>query len=228
MGVLSRFRRRKTPYRAATEEEQIARYVYLLGSLPASVIESAHASAFADVPPERRRQMFEQLRPFLAESERDAAAEDPTVIARLVRRAEEHRAQRAAQAEAARQASADPARTAVAVDDGDPRDRVDGDPRDRVDVQSMLLHVGVMTIVANQFLLSSSVAAYFTVGAGSLQLGSEPGWVGETYDPGFGVDGGGGAGGFDGGGGAFDTGGFGGFDAGGFGGGFDGGGGFGG
>lgn len=222
MGVLSRFRRRKTPYRAATEEEQIARYVYLLGSLPASVIESAHASAFADVPPERRRQMFEQLRPFLAESERDAAAEDPTVIARLVRRAEEHRARRAAEADAATRAAAAPAATAVAVDDGDPRGRFDGDPRDQVDTRSMLLQVGVLTIVANQFLLSSSVAAYFTVGAGSLQLASEPGWVGETYDPGLGGFDGGGFGG-----GAYDSGGFGGFDGGGFGG-FDGGGGFGG
>ncbi|KAF2413731.1 hypothetical protein B1729_08270 [Microbacterium sp. B35-04] len=223
MGVLSRFRRRRGPYRAATEEERISRYVYLLGTLPASVIESAHASAFKDLPPERRRELFEQLRPFLAESERDVAAEDPSVIAKLVRRAEEHRAARAADAgtDAAARAAADPARTAVAVDDGD--------PRDGVDVQRMLLNVGVMTIVAQQFLLSSSVAAYYTVGAGSIGIGSEPAWVGETYDPGAaGFDGGGGAGGYDAGGGGYDGGAFGGFDAGGFGGGFDGGGGFGG
>lgn len=68
MGMLSRFRRRRTPYEASTDEERIARYVYLLNTLPASVIESAHASAFADVPPERRREMFDQLRPFLADS----------------------------------------------------------------------------------------------------------------------------------------------------------------
>lgn len=223
MGMLSRFRRRRAPYRAASEEERISRYVYLLGTLPASVIESAHASAFADVPPQRRREMFEQLRPFLAESERDAAAEDPSVIARLVRRAEEHRARRAADdgTDAATRSAADPARTAVGVDEAD--------PRDRVDVQSMLSNVGIMAIVANQFLLSTSVTMYYTMGAGSLQLGSEPAWVGETYDPGFtGFDGGGsggfdggGSGGFDGGGGAFDGGGFGGA-------GFDGGGGFGG
>lgn len=220
MAVFSRFRRRRTPYGATTEEERIARYVYLLNTLPASVIESAHAAAFADLPPERRREMFEQLRPFLADSERDAAAEDPTVIARLVRRAEEHKARRAAEADAAAQAAADPARTAVAVDDRD--------PRDGVDARAMLLNVGVMTIVANQFLVSSSIAAYFTVGAGSLQLGDSPAWIGETYDPGSGGYDGGAGGGYDGGGG-FDGGGFGGgFDAGGFGGGFDGGGGFGG
>jgi hypothetical protein len=218
--MLSRFRRRRAPYRAASEEERISRYVYLLGTLPASVIESAHASAFADVPPQRRREMFEQLRPFLAESERDAAAEDPTVIARLVRRAEEHRARRTQNdgTDAATRSAADPARAAVGVDDAD--------PRDRVDVQSMLTNVGIMAIVANQFLLSTSVTAYYTMGAGSLMLGSEPAWVGETYDPGFTGFDGGGSGGFDGGGGAFDGGGF---DAGGFGGGgFDGGGGFGG
>ncbi|MEV4688121.1 hypothetical protein [Microbacterium sp. LWH3-1.2] len=196
MAVFSRFRRRKTPYGAATEEERIARYVYLLNTLPASVIESAHASAFADVSPERRREMFEQLRPFLADSERGAAAEDPTVIARLVRRAEEHRALRAAaaaDADAAARSSTDPARTVVGVDDRDPRDGVD--PR------AMLINVGVMTIVANQFLLSSSVAAYYTVGAGSLQIGEGPAWIGETYDPGSGGFDGGGGSGFDGGGG---------------------------
>jgi hypothetical protein len=222
MSMLSRFRRRRDPYRAATEEERISRYVYLLGTLPASVIESAHASAFKDLPPERRREMFEQLRPFLAESERDVAAEDPSVIAKLVRRAEEHRAARAADVgtDAAARAVADPTRTAVAVDDGD--------PRDGVDLQRLLLNVGVMTIVAQQFLLSSSVAAYYTVGAGSIGIGSEPAWVGETYDPGaVGFDGAG-AGGYDAGGGGYDGGGFGGLDAGGFGGGFDGGGGFGG
>lgn len=218
MGVFSRFRRRRTPYQSTTEEERIARYVYLLNSLPASVIESAHASAFKDVPPERRREMFEQLRPFLADSERDAAAEDPTVIARLVRRAEEHRARRSREAgtDAATHAPAETARTAVGL--------VDGDPRDGVDPRAMLMNVGVMALVANQFLLSSSVAAYYTVGAGSLQLDSEPGWVAETFDPGSsGFDGG--AGGFDGGSG-MDGGGFAGFDGGGFGG-FDGGGGFG-
>ena len=95
----------------------------------------------------------------------------------------------------------------------------------------MLLNTGVMTIVAHQFLLSSSVASYFTVGAGSLGIGSEPGVGGRDLRPGRGRHrrrrrcgrlrlGGGG----------FDGGAFGGgFDAGGFGGGgFDGGGGFGG
>ncbi|MBD3940789.1 hypothetical protein IF188_03620 [Microbacterium sp. NEAU-LLC] len=211
MSVFARFRRRRTPYRATTDEERIARYVYLLGTLPASVIESAHATAFADLPPARRRELFEQLRPFLAESERDTAAEDPTVIARLVRRAEAHRASRASAGGADAAGRPLPSATATAVG-------VDVDPRDGVDVRSMLLSAGVMGIVADQFLVSSSIAAYYTVGAGSLQLDAAPAWVGETYDPGaVGLDGGGIDGAFGGG-----------FDAGGFdGGGFDGGGGFG-
>ncbi|WP_127820404.1 hypothetical protein [Microbacterium sp. CPCC 204701] len=217
MGMLSRFRRRREPYRAVTDEERIARYVYLLGTLPASVIESAHAAAFKDLPPQRRRGMFEQLRPFMAESERDAAAEDPTVLARLVRRAEEHRVRRAAGGDADA-ATRVPIGTVVADRPGT------DDARDAVDVRTMLASAGVMSLVANQFLLSSSVAAYYTVGAGSLQLASEPAWIGDAYDPGSasGFDGGAASGGFDGGGVAgFDAGGlggFGGFDGGGFGG----------
>lgn len=218
MGMFSRLRRRREPYRAVTEEERIARYVYLLGTLPASVIESAHAAAFQDLPPERRREMFERLRPFMAESERDAAAEDPTVLARLVRRAEEHRARRAA-GEGTDAVTGVPLGTIVA---DRPRPY---DPRDDVDVRTMLASAGVMSLVANQFLISSAVTAYYTVGAGSLQLASEPGWIGDTFDPGSGsgFDGGGLGGGFDWGGlgGGLDAGGlggFGGFDAGGFGG----------
>ena len=223
MGVFSRFRRRKAPYQALTDEERLSRYVYLLNTLPASVIESAHATAFGDLPPERRREMFEQLRPFMAESERDAASDDPTVLAKLVRRAEEHRARRAAAggAEAATGIA-----TATAVRPRAEDEQMQGDPRDGVDVRGVLATSGVMLLVANNFLISGAVMSYYTVGAGSLQIGTEPGWVGETYDPGAGgLDGGavGGGGDF---GGGVDGGGLSGFDGGGFGGGgFDGGGG---
>jgi hypothetical protein len=82
-----------------------------------------------------------------------------------------------------------------------------------------MMRSGVMALVAYQFIVANSVTAYFTVGAGSLMIGDQPGWVGDMVDPGSaGIDAGGFGGGFDGGGG---------FDAGGFGGGFDGGGGFG-
>ena len=217
MGFLTKFRRRKNPYAAVSEEEQIARYVYLLNTLPASVIESAHAAAFKDLSAAQRREMFEQLRPFMSDAERSASADDPHLLAKLVRRAEERRTARAAtegEPDARAEASV---RTATAT----------ADPN-LVDPRSMMMQTGVMSVVAYQFLLTSSVSAYFTVGAGSLMIGDQPGWVGDTFDPGSagGIDAAG-AGGYDGGG--FDGGGFGGgFDGGGFGGGFGGdGGGFG-
>lgn len=214
MGMFSRFRRRRTPFQATTDEERISRYVYLLGSLPAPVIEKAHAKAFADVPPERRREMFEQLRPFMADDERTAASDDPVVLARLLRRAEEYRARR-------RGGDDDGAAGVTTL--------TDRDPRDDVDARSVMLNAGIMALVAQQVLMSTAVALYFTQGAGSLMIDGEPGWVGATFDPaGSGVDGAGMSGGSDGGGydgGGYDGGGFGGgFDGGGFGGGFDGGG----
>lgn len=215
MNFLSKFRRHDAPGSDLTDEERISRYVHLLNTLPAEVIENAHANAFEDVPPERRREMFEQLRPFMSETERAAASDDPTVLARLVRRAEERRAERAASDKAA--AAAPPSGT--------------GDPRDAVDPRAMFQDSGVLTLVAYQFLLSTAVSSYFLSGAGSLELAEQPPWVAETYDPATaaGVDAGSGigpdygAGGFDGGSG-FDGGGFGGgFDGAGFGGGgFDG------
>lgn len=207
MGMFTRFRRKRR-FEALTEEERIGRYVYLLNTLPASVIESAHATAFKDVPAERRREMFEQLRPFLSEKERDAASDDPTVLAKLVRRAEERRAKRA---------EGTSTEGALLTDTRD-----QGDPRDAVDSRALLMNSGVAVMVSQNFLLSAAVVAYFSAGGGSLALASEPAWVGETYDPGS-------SGGFDGGfGGGFDGGGFGGGFDGGFGGGFDGGGGGGG
>jgi hypothetical protein len=206
MGMLTRFRRKKSPYRAVSEEERMSRYVYLLGTLPASVIESAHATAFKDLPADRRREMLEQLKPFMAEDEKAAASDDPVLLARLIRRAEEHRAKRAANSSGAAAAPAATA-TSVAVD-----------PRDGVDSRDVLASAGVMALVANNFLFSAAVTSYFTVGAGSMMIATEPGWVGESFGT-TGSDGGG----F--GGGGFDGGGFGGgFDGGGFGGGFDGGG----
>jgi uncharacterized membrane protein YgcG len=186
----------------------MARYVYLLNTLPASVIESAHAEAFRAMTPEKRAQMFAELRPFMAESERNATADDSIVLARLLRRAQERK-----EARAQAQTQTGPAATTTLT----------ADPRDAVDPDEFMRRVGIMPFVANNFLAAAAVSVYFTSGAGSLTMDTQPGWVGETYDPGaYGgsdVSGGGfgGDGGFGGG-----------FDGGGFGGGFDGGGGFGG
>ena len=193
---------------ALTDEERMGRYVYLLNTLPASVIESAHATAFRELPVERRRELFEQLRPFMSDAERSAAPEDPTVLARLVRRAEERRAERAT---AEGRTPPSPG-VATATLDGT-------DPRDAVDARNLLTTSGMAMVVAQNFMLSAAVATYFSAGGGSLAIGSEPAWVGDTYDAGSsaGFDGGGfGGGGYDGGfGGGFDGGGFGGGDGGG-------------
>ncbi|WJL95440.1 hypothetical protein QSU92_16150 [Microbacterium sp. ET2] len=200
MGVLSRFRRRRrAPYRAVTEEEQISRYVYLLNTLPAAVIESAHATAFRDLPLERRREMLAELRPFLNDAERRDAEAEPGLLATLVRRAEHYRRERS---------------DGLMTPEG-------ADSWEAADPRSILMSAGVMTVVAQQFLLTQAVTAYFTVGAGSLMLAEQPGWLVDTVDPTAGsVDaaGWGGDGGF--GGGGFGDGGLGGMDAGGFSGGF--------
>ena len=199
MGVLSRWRRRRSPYRAVSDEEQMSRYVYLLGSLPTSVVEKAHAQAFKDLPRAKRRELFEELRPFLAEGEQ-AESDDNDLLARLVRRAEERRARRAVDTGGAAPSGGESAAL---------------DPRDGVDPRALMMSAGVMTVVAHHFLLSTALTTYFTVGAGAL-LADQPAWVGditgvEASAAGGGYDGAG----FDGGVGGFDAGGFGGFDAGG-------------
>ena len=203
MKFTSRFRRKK-PYEAVTEEERISRYVYLLNTLPASVIESAHASAFKDLPPEKRREMFDELRPFMADDERETASDDPKFLAKLMRRAEDRRKQRADGG-----TSDDGGRVAAEI----------RDPLDAIDPRDILMKTGVMPIVAMNVLVSQTVASYFLVGAGALNVGYEPAWVGALIDPGS-ASGGGHFYGGDAGGGWIDGGGgFGGFGDGGFGGG---------
>jgi len=202
MGIISRFRHKKDPYAALTDEERISRYVYLLNTLPASIVESAHATAFKDLPVEKRREMFDELRPFMAEDERETASDDPKFLATLMRRAEDRRAKRVN--------GRDP-------DDGGAVATDIGDPLDAIDPRNILMKTGVMPIVAMNVMMSQSVASYYLVGAGALNLGYEPAWVGGLVDSGSAGGGGHGGGGWDGGGG--------GFDGGGWGGGFDGGGG---
>lgn len=210
MALWRRRRRRAEPYAAVTDEERISRYLYLLGTLPPSVVENAHRTAFAELPPEKRREMFDELRPFMSPEEQREAPE-PSLLARVMGRAQANGS------------------TTTAVLD---REATQAGTRPDAGDQPLgfLFRNPVLVgLVAYQFLASQSLVAYFTVGAGSIGISGEPGWVGELggvspADGAMGVDGAG----FDGGG--FDGGGFGGgFDGGGFGGGFgggDGGGGF--
>lgn len=202
-------RRRRTPYTAVSDEERMSRYVYLLNTLPATVIERAHESAFRAMPPSRRREMFEKLRPFMSEQERVREPE-PTLLAGVLSRLSP---------------SGGGSGTALLEEDRRPDDR----RREESGRGAWPFDDPVIgAYMASHFLTSAVVLSYFTVGAGSIGIAGEPAWVGEMG----GVQPDGYGGGFDGGGysgdggGGYDGGGFGGFDGGGFGGG-DGGGGMG-
>lgn len=195
-----RLRRSAEPYAAVTDEERIARYVYLLNTLPSSVIERAHESAFKDLPVEKRREMFDRLRPFMTDAERVEKAE-PALLARVLGRTA---------------GSAATSRAVLDRAEADTAPRREPTPDERrwmLPFEDPIL-VG---LIAVHFMASPSVVSYFTVGAGSLGLEGEPAWVGDiggvTVGDTTGFDGGG-----------FDGGLGGGFDGGGFGGGFDGGG----
>lgn len=214
-------RRRRTPYAAVTEEERMSRYVYLLSTLPPSVVERAHEAAFRELPLQRRREMFEKLRPFMTEEER-VREPQPAVLAGVFRRL----------------TPSGGAGTAVRE-----HDRIASRDSARADVERRAAELWpfddplLFAIVASHFITSATVVSYFTIGAGSIGIAGEPAWVGELggvpADAGaFGGYGGDGAYGYGGdggyGSGGHDGGGFGGgLDGGGFGGGFDGGGGIG-
>lgn len=205
--ALWRPRRQRDSSGAVTDEERMARYVYLLSTLPPTVIERAHEAAFGRLPLERRKEMFERLRPFMSARER-VRAPQPALLASVLQRLI-----------VGAGGAATGARAITGV----------GDDRGGTDAAGRRERAGVwpfddpllVALVAGHFLTSATIVSYFSVGAGSLSLAGEPAWVGEIA----GVPAGGGAvgGGFDGGAGSGD-GAFGGFDGGGFGGGFDGGG----
>ena len=56
--------------------------------LPRDVSFKAHAQAFAELSVDERTELLDRLRPLVAEAERDAALDEPDVLATLVRDAE--------------------------------------------------------------------------------------------------------------------------------------------
>jgi hypothetical protein len=73
------------------DEQAIARYRYLLKTAPPETIEQAHAEAFAQLTPEQRRLVLQQLAEQLPASERPLAEQNalsPQTLARLATRAE--------------------------------------------------------------------------------------------------------------------------------------------
>lgn len=77
--------RKRRPMHVVPKEEQVARYLFLLDTLPRSVIDRAHAVAFAELSAAARAEVLERLSPLLPDAERYAASDDPETLAALVR-----------------------------------------------------------------------------------------------------------------------------------------------
>ena len=77
--------KRRHTQRAISEDEQIARYAYVLGNVPASVADKAYAAAFARFSPEQRETIVGALRSQLPVAPQDAASDDPETFAVLMR-----------------------------------------------------------------------------------------------------------------------------------------------
>jgi len=76
---------------ATADEQALERYRYLLRTAPPETIEEAHAEAFAQLTPEQRRLVLEELSRELPERERTAGVrydDDPRSLARLATRTE--------------------------------------------------------------------------------------------------------------------------------------------
>lgn len=71
--------------RPVGEDEQVARYFYLLDTLPRSVVDRAHTLAFAELSMVQRKEVLDSLSPLLPDAERFAASDDPETLAALVR-----------------------------------------------------------------------------------------------------------------------------------------------
>jgi len=90
---MSFFDRFRNPGQAGgdADAQAIARYRYLLRTAPPEAIEQAHAEAFAQLTPEQRRRLLEELAADMPDAERNAAyraGEQPGALARVATRAE--------------------------------------------------------------------------------------------------------------------------------------------
>lgn len=67
------------------EEQQIARYAYVLGTVPASVADHAYASAFAQLSTEQRLDVLGQLLVLMPVVPQDRPSDEPEAFAVLMR-----------------------------------------------------------------------------------------------------------------------------------------------
>jgi hypothetical protein len=75
------------PPAAISDDEAVQRYRYLLRTAPPEAIEQAHVEAFAQLTPQQRRTVLEQLSREVPEHERPRY-DDPNSLARMATRAE--------------------------------------------------------------------------------------------------------------------------------------------
>jgi hypothetical protein len=74
-----------------SDEQAMARYRYLLKTAPPETLEQAHAEALAQLTPEQRRRVLQQMADYVPAAERAAAEQSgasPQTLARLATRAE--------------------------------------------------------------------------------------------------------------------------------------------
>jgi len=77
--------KRRDAQHAISEDEQIARYAYVLGNVPASVADKAYAAAFARFPAAQRQEFVGRLRSQLPAAPQEPASDDPEAFAVLMR-----------------------------------------------------------------------------------------------------------------------------------------------
>src|SRR5581483_11733415 len=76
---------------AAEDDRALARYRYLLNTAPPESVEQAHAEAFAQLTPEQRRLVLQQIAQVTPQAERpvlERSADNPQALARAATRAE--------------------------------------------------------------------------------------------------------------------------------------------
>jgi hypothetical protein len=86
MRIFGRNRDDETSTDAATDEQALARYRYMLATAPPEEIEQAHEEAFARLTPEQRRQALQALAQHVPPGE--LRGDDPASLARTATRAE--------------------------------------------------------------------------------------------------------------------------------------------
>lgn len=77
--------KRRQAQHAISDDEQIARYAYVLGNVPTTVADRAYAAAFARLSATQRTQIVGQLRAELPEAPQEPPPDDPNAFAVLMR-----------------------------------------------------------------------------------------------------------------------------------------------